>query len=79
MKHLKKYNEGFVPRRPPKFNTPDVESPKKKQELLDMPSPQDVAHYEIVIKDGIAYMKISTDYGVFYSKLLSEKDFNDIL
>lgn len=67
MKHIRKYNEAFA--RPMRA---------KESELIDQPSPQDIVHWEMIIKDGRPYMKVSTDLGVYYSEIMTEKDFNKI-
>lgn len=79
MKHLKRINEkGYASyinnvQRIKKAELDAIEQEKKE---IKGDSEQDVVHWEIIIEDGVPYLKIATDDDYYYVKVKCQKKFD---
>lgn len=81
MKHLKKINEempnisGAFRDDMRRFQAEEEQKKLEKEEVKGEPE-QDISHWEIIIENGVPYLKVATDDDYYYVKMMCQKRFD---
>jgi hypothetical protein len=60
-----------------KFNEERDEEDEEYEIPTKGPDDQDVAHYEVIRKNGNHYLKVSTDDDTYYTKVMNQYEFDN--
>lgn len=81
MNHLRKFNEEkgrISDALQDELRARQVEKDKEEREMKEIKGGpiQDAVHWEIIIENGVPYLKVATDDDYYYVKMMCQKKFD---